>query len=140
MTPRLLVWLFPFLMVIFEYLLRLGLPDPYDLGFVGPTLGAAALGMLLPLTRLAEIARAREPGPAAVQSPPGKGSRADFVGASANIALWFGLAAWMTSVHLSIGGKLNAVLGIDGMRTSMLIGCILWLIAVVLDVACGGEK
>jgi hypothetical protein len=62
MTPRLLIWLFPFLMVIFEFLLRSGMRDPAAFDFVGPTLGAAALGMMLPLTRVGVLPRMPDPG------------------------------------------------------------------------------
>jgi hypothetical protein len=43
MTPRLLVWLFPFLMVIFEFLMRSGMRDPGAFDFIGPTLGGGIL-------------------------------------------------------------------------------------------------
>lgn len=55
MAPRLLSWLFPFLMLIFEFLLRSGMRDPAAFDFVGPTLGAAALGMMLPRARLGNV-------------------------------------------------------------------------------------
>lgn len=90
MTPRLLVWLFPFLMVIFDYLLRSGLQDPEDLSFVGPTPGAAAMGMLLPLTRLAEISRGRSGRSNVFQLQ--SDARAERLATTATITLWLGLA------------------------------------------------
>ena len=97
MGLRILTWLFPWLMSVLEFLLRAsaGHSDAWE--FIGPTVGGAALGLMLPLTRARVIRR---------EKPP---------------------AEW------------NAP-EIDGARTSLLIGFIIWLCAVVVDLARGGKQ
>jgi hypothetical protein len=57
MELRILTWLFPWLMAALEFLLRNSLHDVGAIAFIGPTVGGAALGMMLPFTR----ARFRKP-------------------------------------------------------------------------------
>jgi hypothetical protein len=51
MSNRVLIYTFPFFLLVMEWLLRISLQiDSRE--FVGPTIAAAALGLLLPLTGL----------------------------------------------------------------------------------------
>jgi hypothetical protein len=51
MSNRVLIYTFPFFLLVMEWLLRVSLAiDSRD--FIGPTIAAAALGLLLPLTGL----------------------------------------------------------------------------------------
>jgi hypothetical protein len=63
MELRILTWLFPWLMAALEFLLRNSLHDVGAIAFIGPTVGGAALGMMLPFTRArASENRQRDPG------------------------------------------------------------------------------
>ena len=136
MELRILTWLFPWVMSLLEFLLRAsaGHTDAWD--FIGPTVGAAALGMMLPLTQASmkttrQIWR-REKSGRIVRDM-------DRLAPWVNIAVWIGLTAWATSVYLSVNQGSPYAPQIDGARTSLLIGFILWLCAVVVDLARGGK-
>lgn len=66
--------------------------------------------------------------------------KADHWAASINVVVWVGLTAWASSVYLSINHGTPYAPDIDGARTSLLIGFILWLCAVVVDLARGGKQ
>jgi len=51
MELRILIWLFPWLMAVLEFLLRASAGNTEAWGFIGPTVGGAALGTMLPFTR-----------------------------------------------------------------------------------------
>lgn len=51
MGLRILTWLFPWLMAILEFLLRASVGNADAVAFVGPTVGGAALGIVLPFIR-----------------------------------------------------------------------------------------
>lgn len=140
MELRILTWLFPWLMSVLEFLLRAsaGQPDAWE--FIGPTVGGAAIGMLLPLTQ-ARAAEGRRTTTQGQHSEISRGDRkADHLAPSVNILLWVGLTAWATSVYLSINHGSPYAPEIDGARTSLMIGFILWLCAVVVDLARGGKQ
>lgn len=124
MELKILTWIFPWLMCGLEFLLRASAGHPDAWGFIGPTLGAAALGMMLPLTHAG-------------------GSRdrvADHWAQSINVIVWIGLTAWAASVYLSVNHGSPYFPQIDGVRTSLLIGFILWGCAVGVDLARGGKS
>lgn len=52
MELRILTWLFPWLVAVREFLLRATAETPDAWEFIGPTVGGAALGMMLPFTRI----------------------------------------------------------------------------------------
>nr|WP_315395756.1 hypothetical protein [uncultured Duganella sp.] len=139
MELRILTWLFPWLMSVLEFLLRAsaGQPDAWE--FIGPTVGAAALGMMLPLTQT----RVAERGNISMRSRPSKVGlveRKDHWGPRINVLVWVGLTAWATSVYLSLNHGTAYAPEIDGARTALLIGFILWLSAVLVDLARGGKQ
>jgi hypothetical protein len=138
MELRILTWLFPLLMAVLEFLLRASASgkDPYE--FIGPTIGGAALGMLLPFTR---VKISHEPADQnSVQTNTGKVYMSDHHWAqSINVLLWIGLTAWATSLYLGIHHGSPYFPNVDGVRTSILIGLILWLCAVGVDFLRGGK-
>ena len=114
MGRRLLIWLFPWLMAVLEFLLRASAGNAEAVAFIGPTVGGAVLGMMLPFTF------PRTP-------------RDDHGAQSTNVLLWIGLIAWACSLYLSINHGSPYFPNLDGVRTSILIGLILWLFAVAVD-------
>lgn len=140
MELRILTWLFPWLMSVLEFLLRAsaGQSDAWE--FIGPTVGGAALGMMLPLTRARVVESGQPPVEWQHSELRGFDRTADRWAQSINIVVWVGLTAWATSVYLSINHGSPYAPEIDGARTSLLIGFILWLCAVVVDLARGGKQ
>lgn len=136
---RLLIWLFPFLMGLIEFVVRASLHNADAVGFLGPTVGGAALGMMLPLTRAKELSRIEK------QEMFGRADIVAFHGRDerwaqcANVALWMCLAGWTASLYLSLAGNGTYFPRIDGERTAIVIGIILWLVAVVLETIRGGK-
>lgn len=114
MGLRILTWLFPWLMAILEFLLRASVSNADAVAFVGPTVGGAALGMILPLT------------------VSDKRSDSDWT-QWINVLQWIGLTAWACGLYLSINRDSPYFPDLDGVRTSILIGSILWLCAVIVD-------
>jgi len=114
MGLRILTWLFPWLMAILEFLLRASVSNADAVAFVGPTVGGAALGMILPLT---------------VSDKRSDSDWAQWI----NVLQWVGLTAWAYSLYLSINRNSPYLPNLDGVQTSILIGSILWACAVVLD-------
>jgi len=55
MALRILTWAFPWLMAVLEFLLRISLHAADATTFIGPTVGGAVLGTMLPFTRAREI-------------------------------------------------------------------------------------
>lgn len=121
MRIRPLIWLFPWLMAVLEFLLRASATNAEAVAFIGPTVGGAALGMLLPAT---------------LPETPGDGKRAQ----GANVILWIGLTAWACSLYLGINRGSPYFPDLDGVRTSFLIGSIIWLCAVIADLVAGVRK
>jgi len=137
MELRILTWLFPLLMSVLEFLLRASAngEDPWE--FIGPTIGGAALGMLLPLTRTTISVESRVKNP---HADIGKVHISDHHWAqSINVLLWIKLAAWAVSLYLSINHGSLYFPQVGGVRTSILIGLILWLCAVSFDFLRGGK-
>lgn len=142
---RLLIWIFPVLMGLIEFVVRASLHNPDSVGFFGPGLGGAALGLMLPLTYAREMSpqqkeailfAARLAGAADVVTHHGRDAR---WAQRANVALWVCVAGWTASLYLSLAGSGSYFPRIDGERTAALIGAILWLIAIILDLLRGGE-
>ena len=135
MELRILTWIFPWLMAIFELLLRISLQNAEPAAFIGPTVGAASLGMMLPLTRAREL--------------PGRGAAAarrisfdrkeDHLAQLTNLTIWAGFTAWASSLYLSLTGDGDLIAGLDRGRTSILIGAIIWIVVIVIDFARGGK-
>jgi hypothetical protein len=135
MELRILTWIFPWLMAIFELLLRISLQNADASAFIGPTVGGASLGMMLPLTRAREL--------------PGRGPNAarrisfdrkeDHLAQLTNLAIWAGFTAWASSLYLSLADDGDVIAGLDHGRTSILIGAIIWIAVVVFDLARGGK-
>ncbi|RFP30565.1 hypothetical protein D0T24_26710 [Duganella sp. BJB480] len=123
-------------MAVLEFLLRASSGNPDAVAFIGPTVGGTALGMLLPLTRAKLLAKE--------QSSPAANfglidTAAEHWAQRINILLWLGLAAWATSLYLSINHGSPYFPKLDGVRTSLLIGFILWICAVLADFIRGGK-
>lgn len=136
MQLKILTWLFPWMMAVLEFLLRYSLHNADATAFIGPTVGGAALGMMLPFTRAREL-----PKVAAQRSNRiSFDIRDDHRAQQTNLILWVGLITWAVSLHLSLTNGSDALGDIDGERTSNFIGAIIWLIAVALDWSRGGEK
>ena len=122
-------------MAIFELLLRISLQNAEPTAFIGPTVGAASLGMMLPLTRAREL--------------PGRGATAarrisfdrkeDHLAQLTNLTIWAGFTAWASSLYLSLTDDGDLIAGLDRGRTSILIGAIIWVAVVVIDFARGGK-
>lgn len=108
-------------MAVLEFLLRASAANADAVEFIGPTVGAAALGMLLP---------------AALPEQQEGGNRAQ----GANLILWIGLTAWACSLYLGINHGSPYFPDLDGVRTSFLIGFILWFCAVFADLLGGVRK
>ncbi|MYN19733.1 hypothetical protein GTP81_23595 [Rugamonas sp. FT107W] len=139
MELRILTWLFPWLMAVLEFLLRASSGNPDAVAFIGPTVGGTALGMLLPLTRAKLLAK-EQSSPAARPTNFGLiDTAAEHWAQRINILLWLGLAAWATSLYLSINHGSPYFPKLDGVRTSLLIGFILWICAVLADLIRGGK-
>ena len=140
MGLRILTWLFPWLMSVLEFLLRAsaGQSDAWE--FIGPTIGGAALGLMLPLTRARVIKREQPPVQRKNSEIGWLDHTADSWAQSINILVWIGLTAWATSVYLSTNHGSPYAPNIDGARTSLLIGFIIWLCAVVVDLVRGGKQ
>nr|WP_315219294.1 hypothetical protein [uncultured Duganella sp.] len=136
MELRILTWAFPWIMAIFEFLMRSSLNDSAPAAFIGPTVGAASLGMLLPLTRARELPR-----PVASTSKRVSFDRSEDHWAQwINLAVWLGFSAWSISLYLSLTDGSRFFANVDGGRTAILIGAILWGIAVLVDFARGGKR
>ncbi|USX16067.1 hypothetical protein NHH88_09885 [Oxalobacteraceae bacterium OTU3CAMAD1] len=136
MELRILTWVFPWIMAIFEFLMRSSLNDPAPAAFIGPTVGAASLGMLLPLTRARELHQRAASCSKRISFDRSEDQWAQWI----NVTVWLGFSAWAISLYLSLtdGGLFFA--NVDGGRTAILIGAILWGIAVLVDFARGGRK
>lgn len=120
MALRILTWLFPWLMAILEFLLRDSLSNSDAVAFVGPTVGGAALGMILPFT---------------ASDKRSDSNWAQWI----NVLQWIGFTAWACSLYLGINHGSPYFPNLDGVRTSILIGSILWLCAVFVDLLRGGR-
>lgn len=57
-----------------------------------------------------------------------------------NVAVWMGFSAWSISLYLSLTDGSRFFANVDGGRTAVLIGAILWGIAVLVDFARGGKQ
>lgn len=136
MELRILTWAFPWLMAIFELLMRSSLNDSSPTAFVGPTVGGASLGMLLPHTRARELPQ----GGTSASKRISFDRREDHWAQWTNVAVWTGFSAWSLSLYLSLTNGNRLFAGVDGERTAILIGAILWGIAVVVDFARGGKR
>jgi hypothetical protein len=136
MEFRILIWAFPWLMAVLEFLLRNSLHDAEATAFIGPTVGGAALGMMLPFTRARELPKTAAQAPGSIAFDRSDDHRAQLT----NLILWVGLIAWAVSLHLGLLNGSEALGDMDGERTSILIGAIIWLIAVVLDWSRGGKR
>ncbi|USX28454.1 hypothetical protein NHH73_09285 [Oxalobacteraceae bacterium OTU3CINTB1] len=136
MEPRILTWAFPWVMAIFEFLMRSSLSDPAPAAFIGPTVGAASLGMLLPLTRARELHRTAASSSKRISFD----RREDHCAQWIKVTVWLGFSAWATSLYLSLTDGDRFFANVDGGRTAILIGAILWGIAVLVDFARGGKK
>jgi hypothetical protein len=136
MELRILTWLFPWLMAAHEFLLRNSLHDAGAVAFIGPTVGGAALGMMLPFTRARELPKTDSETPNSIAFDRSDDHRAQLT----NLILWIGLIAWAVCRHLSLMNGSDTLGDMDGERTSTFIGAIIWLIAVVLDWLRGGER
>lgn len=121
MELRILIWLFPWLMAVLEFLLRASAGNTEAWGFIGPTVGGAALGTMLPFTRSTRKSD-------------------DHWAGIVNILQWIGLTAWACSLYLDINHGSPYFPDLDGVRTSFLIGFILWICAVLVDLLRGGRK
>jgi hypothetical protein len=135
MELRILTWIFPWLMAIFELLLRVSLQDADATAFIGPTVGGASLGMLLPLTRAKELPRANSAAVRRISFDRWAGHLAQ----TTNIAIWAGFTAWACSLYLSLTHRNELPASLDGERTSILIGVIIWIAMIVFDSARGGK-
>jgi hypothetical protein len=122
-------------MAIFELLLRVSLQNADATAFIGPTVGGASLGMMLPLTRAKELRR----GSTAAARRISFDRWADHLAQVTNIAIWAGFAAWACSLYLSLAEGSGIVAGLDSERTSILIGAIIWIAMIVCDSARGGK-
>ena len=136
MELRILTWAFPWIMATFEFLMRSSLSDPAPAAFIGPTVGAASLGMLLPLTRARELHRPAAGSCKRISFDRSEDHWAQWI----NVAVWLGFSAWAISLYLSLTDGGRFFTNVDGGRTAILIGAILWSIAVLVDFARGGKK
>ncbi|MQA41664.1 hypothetical protein [Rugamonas aquatica] len=136
METRILSWAFPWLMAILEFLLRQSMHDAGATAFIGPTVGGAALGMLLPFTRAREIQGTKRHAPGIISFDRDE----DCWAQRANLAVWIGLTVWAVSLYLSLARRDDLFTQADNERISNLIGAILWLIAVLFDVLRGLKK
>ncbi|MDL2354815.1 MAG: hypothetical protein QFF03_06125 [Pseudomonadota bacterium] len=128
-----MIWLFPFLMGIIEFVVRASLRNPDAVGFFGPTIGGAALGMMLPMTHAKEMSAAeRNSIVQAADIVVFRGRDARWA-QRANVALWMCLAGWAASLYLSLAGSRTFFPQLDGERSAILIGIILWIVAVIFD-------
>ncbi|RFP14612.1 MULTISPECIES: hypothetical protein [unclassified Duganella] len=139
MELRILTWLFPWLMAVLEFLLRASSGNPDAVAFIGPTVGGTALGMLLPLTHASLLVKGHSPQAEGSANTGLIDPTADQWAQRINIILWLGLAAWAASLYLSINHSSPYFPQLDGVRTSLLIGFILWTCAVLADLIRGGK-
>lgn len=136
MELKILTWLFPWLMAALEFLLRNSMQDPGATAFIGPTVGAAALGMMLPFTRARELPKSAGEAAGIIAFDRRDEHHAQLT----NLMLWIGLVAWAVSLHLSLMNGSDALGNIDGERTANCIGTIIWFITMALDWSRGGKK
>lgn len=120
-----LIYGFPLVLLAFEWGLRT-LLQVESWGFTGPTLAAAGLSFLVPLTRPKELNIPLNNAPNAVAIS--KGDRDIFVPLAFLLVFVF-MFAWCWSCYISIK-KPNAEL--FGMSTHLVIGSIVYLISVVM--------
>lgn len=139
MEIRFLTWLFPRLMASIEFVLRASLHNADAVGFFGPTVGGAALGMMLPLTSARALSKAETMETFGRDDFLAFDARDMWWAQATRIVLWIGLVLWAASLYLSIDGGATYFPHLDGERTSIFIGFILWLAAVILDGVRGGE-
>ena len=135
MALRILTWAFPWLMAILEFLLRSSLQAPDATTFIGPTVGGAVLGMMLPYTRARELPPIRMKRNT-ISFDRNEDRWAQFT----NLALWIGLTAWTVSLYLSLTDDGKVFVHLDHGRTSILIGAILWMTVVVFDLLRGDKR
>ncbi|MCU6500293.1 hypothetical protein LPN04_21085 [Rugamonas sp. A1-17] len=135
MALRILTWAFPWLMAILEFLLRSSLQAAEATAFIGPTVGGAVLGMMLPLTRAREL-----PAITTKRNTISFDRSDDRWAQLTNLALWIGLTAWAVSLYLSLTDDSDIFVHLDRGRTSILIGAILWVNVVVFDILRGGQR
>lgn len=121
-------------MAIFELLLRVSLHNADATAFIGPTVGGASLGMMLPFTRAKELHRA-----SSAARRISFDRWADHLAQVTNIAIWAGFTAWACSLYLSLADDGYLIERLDGERTSILIGVIIWIAMIVFDSARGGK-
>lgn len=136
METRLLNWAFPWLMAILEFLLRQGTHDISATAFIGPTVGGAALGMMLPFTRPREIQGDKNKRKETISFDRNEDRWAQ----RANLVVWIGLTAWAVALYLSLKQDGAPFIVASNEAMSNLIGAILWLIAVILDILRGLKK
>lgn len=136
MALRVLTWIFPWLMAVLEFLLRISLHDVAATTFIGPTVGGAVLGMMLPFTRAGELRKHGVNKTSTISFDRKDDGWAQLT----NLALWVGLMAWAVSLYLSLTERSGAFVNLDNERTSIFIGAILWVTAVAFDVLRGGKR
>lgn len=122
-------------MAVFELLLRISLHDPEPTAFIGPTVGGASLGMMLPLTRAKELSTHGTTAPRRISFDRGEDRLAQLT----NLATWVGFTAWACSLYLSLADERDITFGLATGRTSIFIGAIIWIVVVVVDIARGGK-
>lgn len=136
MVLRILTWIFPWQMAVFELLLRLSVHDSSPYAFIGPTIGGASLGMMLTLTRARERYERDDEKEGSISFDPSDDQLAQL----ATLALWMGFTAWACSLYLSLGDIGGVLTGLDPERTSNLIGFIIWSTVIVFDVVRGDAR
>jgi hypothetical protein len=136
MALSILIWAFPWLMAVFEFLLRSSLNDAGPISFIGPTVGGAALGMMLPFTRARVLNKTRIRKNNTISFDRTDDNWAQIT----NLSLWLGLIAWAVSLYLSLMAQSDLPSKLSSERTSILIGAILWMTAVAFDILRGGTR
>jgi hypothetical protein len=131
---RFAVYLLPFLLWLFEYVMRTVMNNPEVNDFFPSSCAAGALGLIVPL-----LASKRIPPPAGTVIPAGfmyVAEKDENVRKGAMAILFLGVPAWLWTVYLSIGGKWPAswTWG-SALDQKFWIGFILYLLAVGLNEA-----
>ena len=136
METKILNWAFPWLMALLEFLLRQSLQNTDALTFIGPTVGGAALGMMLPFTRARELHRIGLHAAGMITFD----RQEDRWAQRENLAVWIGLTAWAVSLYLSLTYDRGEVASVFNVPISISIGVILWLASVIFDILQGAKN
>jgi len=120
-----IIYMFPLILISFETLLR-NLSSVDTFGFIGPTLAATAISLLLPLTKVKEFKIESDDGQQWVKVSKYEQNFSYFIWLLLFVSLfiWF----WVCSLSMQ-----NSTIELFNLPTHIVIGSCLYILSVILS-------